>query len=59
MIHGDGDINVPLAKSSQRMADYVEQAELVVIEGGPHGVNDSQPQVWEQAILDFLQRLPR
>lgn len=56
VIHGDGDINVPAAKSSTRMPEYVEGAEVVLLEGGPHGVNDSQPEQWEGAILDFLSR---
>ncbi|MFT3889571.1 MAG: alpha/beta hydrolase [Arachnia sp.] len=54
VIHGDGDINVPLAKSSARMPDYVPGARLVVIEGAPHGANVSHAGQWESAILDFL-----
>lgn len=56
VIHGDGDINVPMLKSGARMPDYVDEADLVVIEGGPHGLNDAQPERWETAILDFLKR---
>lgn len=57
VIHGDGDINVPLEKSSRRMPQYVRGAQLVVIEGGPHGANDSHAEQWEGAILDFMARL--
>jgi pimeloyl-ACP methyl ester carboxylesterase len=57
VIHGDGDVNVPLAKSSARMPEYVSQAELVVIEGAPHGANVSHQTEWESAILDFLARI--
>lgn len=57
VIHGDGDLNVPLAKSSARMAEFVPQSELVVIEGGPHGVNVSHQAQWESAILGFLASL--
>lgn len=56
VIHGDGDINVPIDKSSRRMAGFVPDSELVVIKGGPHGVNDSHAGVWEGAILGFLAR---
>ncbi len=56
-IHGDGDLNVPIDASSRRLPDYVDGAELVVIEGGPHGSNVSHKQQWEGAILDFLGRL--
>lgn len=54
VIHGDGDQNVPLAKSSARMPEYTPQAQLVVIEGGPHGINVSHADQWNAAILDFL-----
>lgn len=57
VIHGDGDQNVPLAKSSARMADYVKDSRLVVIEGGPHGINVSHADQWNRAILDFLAEL--
>lgn len=56
VIHGDGDINVPLLKSGARMPDFVSGADLVVLEGGPHGLNDAQPERWEAAILGFLKR---
>ena len=54
VIHGDGDINVPLAKSSARMSEFVKDCTHDVIEGGPHGVNDSQPERWQNSILDFV-----
>lgn len=57
VIHGGGDQNVPLAKSSARVPDYVPQAQLVVIEGGPHGLNVSHADQWNGAILDFLATL--
>ena len=57
VIHGDGDQNVPLAKSSARMSQYVPQTRLVVIEGGPHGLNVSHADQWNTAILDFLAQL--
>ena len=57
VIHGDGDINVPMAKSSQRMPEYVKDARLHVIAGGPHGANDSHADEWNHAILDFLKTL--
>ena len=54
VIHGDGDINVPIDKSSRRMAEFVPDSELVVIHGGPHGVNDSHAEHWEREIIGFL-----
>lgn len=57
VIHGDGDQNVPLEKSSARMPALLPHAKLVVIKGAPHGANDSHPEKWEGAILDFIERL--
>lgn len=57
VIHGDGDINVPIAKSSERMGDYVPNSRLSVIEGGPHGANDSHAEQWHGDILTFLREL--
>ena len=53
-IHGDGDQNVPLANSSARLAEFVPDSRLVVIEGGPHGSNVSHAELWNRAVLDFL-----
>ncbi|RRD05717.1 alpha/beta hydrolase [Arachnia propionica] len=57
VIHGDGDQNVPLAKSSARVSEFAPQAKLVVIKDGPHGVNVSHADHWNRAILDFLATL--
>lgn len=57
VIHGDGDLNVPLAQSSGRMPEFVQDAQLVVIEGGPHGINVTHQQQWEEAILSFIEDL--
>lgn len=57
VIHGDGDQNVPLAKSSKRAVDLIPDAELIVVPGGPHGLNVANKDVWEGAILDFIARL--
>ncbi|MFV0429822.1 MAG: alpha/beta fold hydrolase [Arachnia sp.] len=57
VIHGDGDLNVPLAASSRRAAQLIPDARLEVIAGGPHGVNVSHRDQWERALLDHLTRL--
>ncbi|WP_219412475.1 alpha/beta fold hydrolase [Pseudonocardia nigra] len=56
VIHGDSDQIVPIEVSGRRSADAIPGAELVVIEGGPHGVNASHPQQFNRALLDFLAR---
>ncbi|GAA4903263.1 alpha/beta hydrolase [Tessaracoccus lubricantis] len=57
VIHGDGDINVPISKSSERMHQFIPQSQLAVIEGGPHGVNDSHAREWNMDVLDFMETL--
>ena len=57
VIHGDGDGNVPLASSSARMPEFVPHADLVVIEGAPHGANVSHRDQWDAALTAFLARL--
>lgn len=57
VIHGDGDLNVPVAKSSARMPEFIPRCELVVMKDAPHGANVSDAAQWEGAILRFLGRL--
>jgi len=54
VVHGDSDAVVPLEVSGRRTADMVEGAQLVVVEGGPHGVNVSHAAQFNAALLDFL-----
>ena len=57
VIHGDGDGIVPIGVSGQRTADMVDGAEMVTIEGGPHGITDSHTDEFNTALLDFLAKL--
>ncbi|MDO5735535.1 MAG: alpha/beta hydrolase [Propionibacteriaceae bacterium] len=57
VLHGDQDQNVPLSPSSQRLPAMVPGARLHVVEGGPHGLNISHQQEWEQVLLKFLAEL--
>ncbi len=54
VIHGDSDAIVPFEASGKRAAVAIEDAELVVIEGGPHGTNVSHAEEFNRALLDFL-----
>ena len=56
VIHGDQDAIVPFEASGKRTAETIESAELVVIEGGPHGVNASHADEFNAALLAFLAR---
>lgn len=54
IIHGDADAIVPLEISGRRTAASIPGAKLVVIGGGPHGINASHPQEFNRALLEFL-----
>jgi pimeloyl-ACP methyl ester carboxylesterase len=54
VIHGDADAIVPFEVSGKRSAQLIQGAQLVVVEGGPHGFNVSHPQEFNQALLAFL-----
>jgi len=54
VVHGDADRIVPLAASGQRTADAIKGSRLVVIPGGPHGVNWTHAEDVNRALLEFL-----
>ncbi len=54
VIHGDADAIVPFEVSGRRSAESIKDAELVVIEGGPHAINASHPAAFNKALLEFL-----
>jgi len=54
VLHGDSDGTVPLEGSGRRTHEAIEGSELVVIENGPHGINASHPDEFNQALLAFL-----
>ena len=56
VIHGDSDAVVPFEVSGKRVAETVPGAELVLIEGGPHGINATHPAECNEALLAFLAR---
>ena len=56
-IHGDGDQNVPFAKSGARVQSYVPHAQLHVVADGPHGINVSHTDEFNRVLLEFLASL--
>ncbi|MFC6694957.1 alpha/beta fold hydrolase [Nocardioides daphniae] len=57
VVHGDADGIVPLEGSGQRAHDAIEGSKLVVIKGGPHGVNVSHADEFNRAVLEFVNSL--
>ena len=56
VIHGDSDAIVPLEVSGRRTHEAIAGSELVVIEDGPHGINVSHAQEFNDALVGFLTR---
>ena len=56
VIHGDSDAIVPFEASGKRAHEAIDGSELVVIEGGPHAINASHVQQFNDALLAFLAR---
>ena len=56
IIHGDSDAIVPFEASGKLSAKAIAGSELVVIKGGPHGINASHSEEFNRALLDFLAR---
>ena len=54
VIHGDSDAIVPFGGSGARTAAAIAGSEVVVIAGAPHGVNVSDADEWNAAVLAFL-----
>ena len=56
VVHGDADGIVPFEGSGKRTHETVSGSELVLIADGPHGINDSHPEEFNRALVDFLAR---
>ena len=54
VIHGDADAIVPFEVSGRRTHEAIAGSRLVVIEGGPHGINATHADEFNRALLDFL-----
>ena len=52
-----GEEDAPFRKPSQRMADAIPGAELVVLPDGGHSPQFESPELWWKALSDFLDRL--
>lgn len=54
VLHGDADGIVPFEGSGQRTHAAIAQSELHLVKGGPHGINVSHADEFNQALLAFL-----
>jgi non-heme chloroperoxidase len=54
VLHGDADGIVPFEGSGQRTHAAIPGSEVYLIKGGPHGINASHADEFNQALLGFL-----
>lgn len=54
VVHGDSDRILPIAGTGQSTHDSVKGSKLVVIKGGPHGINWTHAEDVNRALLEFL-----
>jgi pimeloyl-ACP methyl ester carboxylesterase len=57
VITGDADMLMPLATSTV-MAESLPKGELVVLPGAAHLSNLEVPELFNAAVIGFLERLP-
>ena len=56
VIHGDADRILPISATGQRTNKFLSGSKLVVVQGGPHGLNWTHASQVNQALLEFLQQ---
>jgi len=54
IVHGDSDRILPIERTGQRTHEAVKGSKLVVIKGGPHGINWTHAEEVNSALLEFL-----
>jgi non-heme chloroperoxidase len=54
VIHGDDDRILPFAATGKRTSELVKGSRLVVVKGGPHGLNWTHAEEINRELLDFL-----
>jgi non-heme chloroperoxidase len=54
VVHGDSDRILPIDATGRRTHELVKGSRLVVVEGGPHGLNWTHAEQVNRELLDFL-----
>lgn len=54
IVHGDSDAIVPFEVSGKRAHEAIAGSQLVLVKGGPHGLNVTHPEAFNSALLGFL-----
>ena len=54
LVHGDADRILPYAATAARLPGLIKDLTFVTVEGGPHNIAWTYPEVVNPALLDFL-----
>jgi non-heme chloroperoxidase len=54
VIHGDADRILPISATGKRIPEFVKGSRLVIVEGGPHGINWTHAEKVNRELLGFL-----
>jgi pimeloyl-ACP methyl ester carboxylesterase len=54
VVQGDADRVLPLEKTGKRLPGLIKDAQLVVIEGGPHAISWTHADQVNQALAQFI-----
>jgi non-heme chloroperoxidase len=54
LVHGDADRILPYAATAERLPGLINDLTFVTVEGGPHNIAWTHPEVVNPALLDFL-----
>jgi non-heme chloroperoxidase len=54
VIHGDADRILPISATAKRMHELVRGSQLVVVQGGPHGLTWTHAEIVNRELLSFL-----
>ncbi len=54
LIHGDADRILPYDNTATRLPALVKDLTFVTVEGGPHNIAWTHPEIVNPALLDFL-----
>jgi len=58
VVHGTEDRILPFENTAKRLPGLVADLKLVPVEGGPHNVGWTHPEVSTKALLEFLAEDP-
>jgi non-heme chloroperoxidase len=54
LIHGDADRILSYSATAARLPGMVKDLTVVTVEGGPHNIAWTHPEVVDPALLDFI-----